>query len=297
MKTYTVIGATGNTGKPITLGLLARGHKVNIVSRSAEKAAELTAKGAVLFEGRADNDQLLTKAFEGSEAVYALIPFDPSAPDYTLMQETHGAALAKALKNSKVKHCVFLSSIGAHLQEHAGVVQGLQRTERKLNEVPELNVIHLRAGYFLENGLAMAAMAKQLGMIGSPVRPDLPIPMVATRDIANKALQHLLNLDFEGKTYEYVLGKRSVTYNEIAKLYGQAIGKPDLKYVQVSYEDFARNMKGLGMGESAVAKMNEFVSTLNEGKILEDVQRTPQNTTETGPEEFASVFKAVYNAN
>ena len=30
MKTYVVIGATGHTGKPITLGLLENGHTVRI---------------------------------------------------------------------------------------------------------------------------------------------------------------------------------------------------------------------------------------------------------------------------
>jgi uncharacterized protein YbjT (DUF2867 family) len=41
MKTYAIIGATGNTGKPITLGLLGQGQKVRLISRSAAKAKAL----------------------------------------------------------------------------------------------------------------------------------------------------------------------------------------------------------------------------------------------------------------
>ncbi len=52
---YVITGATGNTGKPITLALLEAGKKVRIISRSAEKAKELTDKGAELFVGETSN--------------------------------------------------------------------------------------------------------------------------------------------------------------------------------------------------------------------------------------------------
>ncbi len=41
MSTYVITGATGNTGKPIALGLLERGHAVRVLSRSAARAKEL----------------------------------------------------------------------------------------------------------------------------------------------------------------------------------------------------------------------------------------------------------------
>jgi uncharacterized protein YbjT (DUF2867 family) len=62
MSSYVVTGATGHTGRPIALGLLAAGHAVRIVSRSADKAKELTAKGAVLFTGDARDAGLLAQA-------------------------------------------------------------------------------------------------------------------------------------------------------------------------------------------------------------------------------------------
>ena len=294
MSTYVVLGATGHTGKPIAFGLLEKGHTVCIVSRHTSTANDLIQKGAKHFAGDSTNPLFLASVFDGAEALYTLIPFDPTASDYTQMQLNHVRSMAQALRGSTIKYAVTLSSVGAHLPAGAGVVQGLHAMEELFNDIPGINILHLRATYFLENTLSMAAMVKQMGMMGSPVRADLKVPMVATKDIAAAALKHLLAKDFSGKSHEYVLGNREYTYSEIAQIYGRTICKPDLKYVQFPYADAKKAMMQMGMGESVVDKMNEFVKSMNEGKILEDVHRTPTNTTPTPAEEFAQVFKSAY---
>jgi uncharacterized protein YbjT (DUF2867 family) len=294
MKTYVITGATGHTGKPIALGLLEKGHNVRIISRSAEKAKELTSKGAMLFQGDGLDVSLLKKAFEGADAVYAMIPFDAGSADYTGSQVAHAQAIAEALNGSSVKHVVTLSSVGAHLREGAGVVQGLQRMEEIFDAIPGIHMLHLRAGYFLENQLGMVQMVKMMGILGSPVRSDLKIPMVATKDIAAVGLKHLLSLDFTGKGHVYVLGARDYTYDEIASIYGAAIGRPDLKYMQFPYPDAKQAMMMMGMGESVVDRMMEFVKAMNEGKVTTHHERTAGNTTPTTAEEFAHIFRAVY---
>jgi uncharacterized protein YbjT (DUF2867 family) len=295
MKTYVITGATGNTGKPIALGMLEKGHTVRIISRSADKAKELTGKGAKLFVGETSDAELLQKAFAGADAVYAMVPFNMAAKEYFEFQITHVKAITKALKESKVKYVVSLSSVGAHLKEGAGVVQGLQQMEDSFDNIHGLNTMHLRASYFMENLLAQVGAVKHMGAMGNSVNGNLLIPMVATKDIAAMALKYLLSLDFKGRNHTYVLGQRDVTYNEVARVFGAAIGKPDLQYYAVSYEDGAKAMIQMGMGESVVNRLNEFVKALNEGRVLEDAVRTSQNTTPTSIEEFAHVFKAVYN--
>ncbi|MCB0806775.1 MAG: NmrA family NAD(P)-binding protein [Bacteroidales bacterium] len=296
MNTYTITGATGNTGKPIAMGLLEKGHKVRIISRSKEKAQELIDKGAELFEGDQSDTSLLKKAFDGADAVYAMIPFYPPAEDYFAFQMNHVNAMAVALKVSGVKYVVSLSSVGAHMKQNAGVVQGVQQMEDKFNDIEGLNVMHLRASYFMENTLGQVGAIKHMGAMASPVKGDLKFPMVATRDIAQKALKHLSELGFTGKNHEYVLGSRDVSYDEVAQIFGKLIGKPDLKYITVSYDDGAAALKQMGFGESAANRMIEFVKSLNEGKVLEETTRTKQNTTPTSIEDFAQVFKAVYHS-
>ena len=294
MSTYVIIGATGHTGKPIALGLLEKKHTVRIVSRHADKATDLIQKGAKHFAGDSTDTVFLSKVFSGADALYTLIPFDAAAPDYTQMQLKHVHAIAQALKGSTIKHVITLSSVGAHLPSGAGVVQGLQKMEETFNAIPNIDILHLRATYFLENGLSMTGMVKQTGIMGSPVRADLKVPMVATKDIAATALKHLLALNFSGKRHEYILGNREYSYSDLVKIYGRAIGKPDLTYVQFPYADAKTAMMQMGMGESVMDKLNEFVKSMNEGKVLEDAHRTPANTTPTTAEEFAQVFKSVY---
>jgi hypothetical protein len=58
-----------------------------------------------------------------------------------------------------VAHAVTLSSVGADKPDKTGPVVGLRKMELRLAQVPRLNALHLRAGYFMENTLA------QIGII------------------------------------------------------------------------------------------------------------------------------------
>jgi len=294
MSTYVVTGATGHTGQPIALGLLAAGHTVRVVSRSAEKAKELTARGAILFTGETRDASLLARAFRGADAAYLMVPPDYQTPDYTGTQVAHATAMAEAAGKARLPRAVALSSIGAHLTSGAGVVQGLQRLEAALNAVDGLSVLHLRPTYFLENTLGQAGAVIQMGAMASPVRADLPVPMVATRDIAAYALKRLLALDFTDRKVQYLLGAAEYTYPEVARVCGRAIGKPDLAYRQVPYDAAKQAMMGIGWSENLADRMNEFVRALNEGRVLAAHVRDAESTTPTRLEDFAPVFKSLY---
>lgn len=293
---YIITGATGNTGKPIALSLLKAGKKVRIISRNAEKAKELTDKGAELYLGEASDAAFLKKAFKGATAVYAMIPMDWQASDYTQHQVKHANAIAAALKECNVKYLVSLSSQGAHLDSNSGVVLGLHKMENTFNAVEGLNTLHLRPTYFMENTLGMVSLVKQAGIIGSPIKPDLSFPVIATKDIADYAAKRLLALDFKGHNIQNLLGARNVTYPELARVYGAAVGKNDLKYVEFSYEDFKKSMMTqMGTSESIADNLNEFIKAMNEGKVMATAKRDAESTTPTTIEEFSHTFKYVYN--
>jgi uncharacterized protein YbjT (DUF2867 family) len=131
--------------------------------------------------------------------------------------------------------------------------------------------------------------------MGSPVKGDLTMTVIATQDIAAYAAKRLLSMDFKGKGIQYLLGQREVTYNEIAKMFGKAIGKPDLAYVEFPYEGLKQALLGMGASESLADSMNTFIKKLNEGKVSADAKRTPESTTPTTIEEFSKTFAHVYN--
>ncbi|VAX18363.1 hypothetical protein MNBD_IGNAVI01-2064 [hydrothermal vent metagenome] len=291
---YVITGATGNTGKIIASTLLEAGKKVRIVSRGAEKAKELTARGAELFHGSTDDTELLKNAFDGATAVYAMLPMNMQAEDYTEFQMKHANAIAEALEYCKVKNVVTLSSQGAHLDVGSGIILGLHKMEKLFNKIEGLNTLHLRPCYFMENTLGMVGLIKESGIMGSPIKEDLSFPVIATKDIADYAAKRLLALDFEGNNYQDLLGARNVTYAEMAKVYGAAIGKPDLNYVEFPYEDFKSAFMGMGASENVADKMNEFLKRVNAGEIF-IAERNEANTTPTTIEEFSKTFSYVYN--
>jgi uncharacterized protein YbjT (DUF2867 family) len=294
---YVITGATGNTGKIITNALLDAGKKVRIICRDAAKAKELIGKGAELFQGDTTDVEFLKKAFSGANAVYAIIPPDWTTNDFRSHQMKHIQAMAEAIKVEKVKYVVSLSSQGAHLESGSGVVLGLHKMEKAFNAVPGLNTLHLRPTYFMENTLGMAGLIKQAGIMGSPVKPDLRFPMIATKDIGNYAAKRLLKLDFTGNNVQDLLGPEDVSYTEVAKIYGAEIGKPELPYIQFSYEDFKNAMVGqMGASESMADNMIEFVKAMNEGKVTVAI-RTSESTTPTSIKEFSKTFAYVYNMN
>ena len=119
--------------------------------------------------------------------------------------------------------------------------------------------------------------------------------MVAAKDVAATALKYLQSLDFSGKSIAYVLGQRDISYNEIAEVYGKAIGKPGLKYTDIPFDQFSKAMLEMGMGKSMVDKLLEFTKAINEGKVAGFYKRTPENTTPTSVEEFAQTVKEKYS--
>lgn len=296
-KTYVITGATGNTGKPLCLELLQNGHNVRAICRNSLKAQELKATGAEILIGDTLDESFLQQAFAGADATYVLLPIDAQAENYTATQVAHATAIKNAVVKAGIKYAVTLSSVGAHLTQGSGVVLGLHKMEELFNAIPNLNVKHLRASYFMENTLSQIQSIQQYGLMATPVKGDVKFAMVAAKDIAERAAKYLLSLDFIGKSIDYVLGERDISYNEVAENYGKAIAQPSLKYVQLSYEEFFETMSSIGMGESAIEKFTEFTKLINEGAVQNFYTRTPENTTPTSIEQFATTFKNAYESS
>ena len=283
-----ITGATGNTGSEAAQALLKKGEKVRVLGRSAERMKDLAAQGAEPFLCDVTDAASLTTAFSGARAVYAMIPPNLAAPDARAYQDRVSDALAAALEKSGVKHVVSLSSIGADKTEGNGPVAGLYILEHKLNRIPGLNVLHLRAGYFMENTLAQIGVIKSMGMLAGPLRGDLKLPMIATRDIGQFAAAALLKLDFTGQSTRELLGQRDITMDEVAKIIGPAIGKPGLSYSKVPDMMLKPALTSMGMSSDMAGRILEMSAALNSGHMRALEPRSPANTTPTSFESFVA---------
>ncbi|TGE26455.1 NmrA family NAD(P)-binding protein [Hymenobacter metallicola] len=286
-KHIVVLGATGHIGTHLTHLLLERGHRVTAVARASQRLSALEAAGAQTRAGSLDDTDFLTTVLREADAAFLMLPPNASAPDNLAYQAAVGESVATAVRAAGLRQAVNLSSIGAELTAGTGPIVGVHYQEQRLNAVEGLNVVHLRPAYFMENLLAGIGLIQGMGINGSATRPDVSFPMIATRDIAAYAAQVLEAGVPTGKSEQLLLGPRDYTMQEATAIFGRAIGRPELPYVQFSYDQARQGMLGAGLSESMADLYLEMTQNLNEGRIMQHEVRTPANTTPTTLEQFA----------
>jgi uncharacterized protein YbjT (DUF2867 family) len=290
--TYVISGSSGNTGSIIANSLLSKGKSVRVIGRDPERLQPFVSKGAEAFTADLTDAAALTKAFSGASAAYLMLPPITSRED----QERESDAIAKAAKDSGLRYAVHLSSYGAHVPKGTGPVEGLHSSEQKLNAIGGLNVLHLRAAYFMENNLASIAMIREKGIVGHALLPNLKLPMIATRDVGDYAASRLLALDFSGKHARELLGERELSMTEATAAIGRGIGIPDLRYEQFSYDQFEQGLKQAGFSPKKAAVYAEMFKAINVGLLAAVEPRSPENSTATSFENFVlDVFAPAYH--
>jgi uncharacterized protein YbjT (DUF2867 family) len=185
-----------------------------------------------------------------------------------------------------VEFAVALSSIGADKPDKTGPVLGLRDLEQKLTAVAPLKAVYLRAGYFMENLMPQVGIIRNFGVMGGPLRGDLKVPMIATRDIGAAAADALLKLDFSGKQARELLGQRDLNYQEVAAVIGRAIGSPNLSYMHFGPAQIKPALLQAGMSSNMADLLLEMSDSLNSGYMAALEPRSAQNTTSTSIETF-----------
>jgi uncharacterized protein YbjT (DUF2867 family) len=289
-----ILGATGKVGSKTAAELLARGREVKVIGRNAEKLEVLTRQGAIAAVGDILDPAFLSEAFDTADAVMLVIPQNMQAADVKAFQQKAGEAQIRAVMNANIKNIVFISSLGITGTDSGSVVAELGKQEERLQALPdEVNVIALRPAGFMENLFNQIPVIKQRNVMGSPVRADMKNGIIATQDIAMVAADKLYHLDFKGKSSMNLLGNKDYSQKDIASIIGEAIGKPNLTYVEFSYEENKNTLMRYGVSESVADAMIIMWKNINDG--LSFVERTPGSTTPTTLEYFARhVFKPAF---
>ena len=283
---YVILGATGHTGSSIAETLLAKGEKVRAIGRSKDRLAKISVLGAEPYVGNVADAEFLTRAFDGARAVYFMVPPEPTSTDYRGHQRQIIEAGATALEATRVRYVVALSSFGGDKESGTGPVAGLHEMEIRLQRLTGLNALYLRAGYFMENVLPQIDVIQKLGVIATPLRSDLLLPMIASKDIAAAAAERLLKLDFSGHPTRELLGQRDISYAEVTRIVGTAIDKPPLSYRQLPNEQFVEALVQMGMSREFAGLMVEMTDALNSGHMRALEPRSAANTTPTSFETF-----------
>lgn len=295
-KTIAVMGATGDIGRALVQELLKKGHHVKAIGRNKSKLSELKNIGAEIYTlEKFDNVNALSEAFKGSDAVFSFLP--PLTIEGPEFNDKIGEAIKSAIEKNNIRYVINLSSIGADFNKDLGPIVGLHRQEERLNSLQSSHVLHFRPPFFMENFNFAMPLIKLKNIIGFPLKPDLTIPMISTKDIANKVAELFDRLDFKGHTIYDYSGPKNYSMKEAASIIAKALGKPDLKYVQFSLEDFERGMIAQGISPKNAQSMCEMYKSFNDGKVIFTQKLSPDHQGKTTLEQWAKDFAKNFKAD
>jgi len=304
-----VTGSLGNISLPLTEILIRQGHEVTVVSSDPKKQNAIENLGAIPAIGSISDVRFLTNTFKGADAVYAMIPLSFTEPDLVGYFHNISQNYAQALRESKTKRLVFLSGWSADL------VNG-ENIEDTFNGL-ETSVTILRPAAFYTNFYQSIDLIKGKGLIGKfltlryfGLRALLAgktgllmgnyggedrIVFVSPKDIAAAAAEELLLLP-EEKTIRYV-GSEEMTCNEAAKIIGNAIGKPWLKWVLLSDNEMLRGLKMAKLPEKLAEMLVEMQAAMHSGKALENFRQNNPKMGKIKLIDFAQEFAEAYHKN
>jgi NAD(P)H dehydrogenase (quinone) len=220
---FAVTGITGKVGAAVARSLLSADQPVRAIVRDRSKGADWAKLGCDIAIADIADAGAMTKAFEGTDGVFAMLPpvFDPS-PGFPEAREFI-ASMYTALAEAKPKKVVVLSTIGADAP-HPNLLNALGLMEDALKSLP-VPVVFLRAAWFMENAAWDIGPARQ-GIIQSYLQPlDRAIPMIAADDVGRTAAA-LLQEHWNGSRVVELEGAQRVSPNILAGAFAKALAQP-----------------------------------------------------------------------
>ncbi|GAB3910014.1 NmrA family NAD(P)-binding protein [Larkinella knui] len=289
-----ITGSVGHISKPLAKALVQNGHTVAVISSNPEKQKDIEALGATAAIGSLEDVDFLTTTLAGADAVYCMVPPKYTEPDLRAYYRRIGRNYASAIRQTGTKRVVNLSSYGADLDKGTGIILGAHDVEGLLNELPEAAITHLRPTYFYYNLYNFVDMIKTLGFIGANYGGDDRLVMVDPADIAAVVAEELTR-PASGQTVRYIASDER-TASETARCLGEAIGKPDLKWVLFTDEQVRSRMEANGMSAQFAADFADLGASIHSGAMRQDYDRhQPTDIGKVKLEDFAKEFAATYS--
>ncbi len=283
--TVAINTPNGTIGRALALQLLDAGTSVRILSRTADKAADLVSRGAELVLGSTDDPAALKALFEGVDAIFWLNPPLLHRDDFFEWSEAAARLGAAAAVEAGVARAVVMSSMGAQLPEGTGPIASAHRVERAFfAALPDVTA--LRAGFFMENFFGNLPTIASEGRIYHAAPQAARVPMVSTGDIAAAAFDRLQSADWSGHHRLGVHGPADLTHDEAAALIGEGLGRK-IEAVAVPPAGLEQALLGAGLPPNVASRYREMFEAIHSGLLTVEEPRSAQTTTPTSLTDFA----------
>jgi uncharacterized protein YbjT (DUF2867 family) len=292
-------GSLGHISKPLTKILIDKGHSVTVISSKQERQKEIESLGAKAAIGSMEDGAFLTKTFTGADIIYLMEAFGAHKfidQNFNYLDAIDKVAnnYKEAVQQSGVKHVVHLSSIGAHTDKGNGMLAFHYNAENILKELPQdVSIKFMRPVGFYYNMLAFIPTIKKQDAIIQNYGGDKREPWVSPLDIA-AVIAEEMEKPFSGRHIRYIASDE-VSPNEAAKILGEAIGKPGLKWQEIPDEQILQGMLAAGMNADIAKGLVEMNAGRRNDVLYEDYYRNKPTLGKVKLADFAKEFAAVYN--
>ena len=293
-----ITGSLGNISKPLAIALVQKGHSVTVISSKAERVKDIEAIGAKPAIGTMEDIGFLSATFKGADVAYVMEVLGENAffdhnIDVIAEITNIGNNYKQAIEQSGVKNVVHLSSIGAHTDTGNGILAFHYHVENLLKQLPnDVSIKFMRPVGFYYNMFAFIRTIKAQGVIVSNYGGDEKEPWVSPLDIASVIAEEI-EKPFDGREIRYIASDEA-SPNEIAKILGEAIGKPDLKWIAIPDEQMLNNMVAAGMNPQTAKGFVEMNASRLGDVLYEDYNRHRPILGKVKIVDFAKEFARVY---
>ncbi|MGA8156333.1 MAG: NAD(P)H-binding protein [Rhodoplanes sp.] len=271
---------TGAIGRQVLENILAGGEPIRVIARDPARLPSHTRERVEVVRGSHGDIDVVNQAFMGADSVFWLVPPDPYAKSIEAAYLDFTRPACDAFRSRGVKRVVGVSALGRGLA--VARKAGLVTASLAMDDLIASTGVNFRAltmPSFMDNILRQVEPIKNLGMFFSPIAGDRKFPTCATRDIAAVAARLLLDHSWSGQDNVAVLGPEDVSFNDMAQIMSQVLGKP-VRFQQIPFEAFKTRLLENGMSEAFAQAYVDMMVAKNEG--LDDAEpRNPQSTTPT----------------
>jgi uncharacterized protein YbjT (DUF2867 family) len=189
---------TGQIGSQLVRQLLDQDKEVRVIVRDASRLDDTVRERVETIEGSHDDPAVLDKALPGATALFWLVPPSPRAPsaeEHYLGFAREGAA---AIARHDVGHVVGVSSAGHGWPTPAGVLSAAFAMDAELG-TSGAAYRALSMPFYMENLLRQLDAIRGQNAFSLTCAGDLPLALIATRDIAGTAADLLTDPSWTGQ--------------------------------------------------------------------------------------------------
>lgn len=271
---------TGQIGHQVLHNLLTSSEPLRVIVRDPSRLSPRVRERVEVVQGSHGDPEVVTRAFAGADSVFWLVSPDPHAESVEAAYVGFSRPACDAFKRQGVKRVVGVSAFGrgAAVSGKAGNVTASLAMDDLIASTG-ISYCALAAAPFMDNLLRQVESIKNQGMFFDVISGNLKQPTCATRDIAAVAARLLLDHSWSGVASRPVLGPEDLSYNDMAQIMSEVLGKA-VRFQQIPAEALKARLLQGGRSEAMTQGYLDMCAAYDQGLATTEL-RSAESATPT----------------